>query len=206
MSKYSKGELDILCKDEDFKRKNLSLCLPCWCNQEVEVIVNEKPLNAFGYRAGFLPSIPVFEGYMGFTLLNPRIVGNEIWFDNVGYQTFATLSFNTNIVKVISKASFHGDSTFVAQTRLVSIVTTATNFVSSTFVNCASLTTIDISNCDIDGLGDAGPSFLDDIFTGISGNNITLKIPAYLMTCNGGNPDIDIQTLIVNNTVTIITV
>lgn len=40
----------------------------------------------------------------------------------------------------------------------------------------------------------------------MSGYSFTLTIPAALMTCNGGNPDGDIQYLQANNTVTIITV
>ena len=46
----------------------------------------------------------------------------------------------------------------------------------------------------------------DNVFASITGKAITLTIPSALMTCNGGNPDGDIQWLIDNNTVTIITV
>ena len=46
----------------------------------------------------------------------------------------------------------------------------------------------------------------NDVFNGISGNNINLTIPSSLMTCNGGNPDGDIQYLQANNTVNITTV
>lgn len=44
------------------------------------------------------------------------------------------------------------------------------------------------------------------IFGGLIGNTLELTIPAALMTCNGGNPDGDIQYLQANNTVTIVTV
>jgi len=47
---------------------------------------------------------------------------------------------------------------------------------------------------------------LTNVFVGITGQAITLTIPAALMTCNGGNPDGDIQYLQANNTITIITV
>jgi hypothetical protein len=43
------------------------------------------------------------------------------------------------------------------------------------------------------------------VFSGITKNTITLTIPATLMTCNGGQPDADIQILQDSNTVTIIT-
>ena len=46
----------------------------------------------------------------------------------------------------------------------------------------------------------------DDVFFGITGQTITLTIPSALMTCNGGNPDGDIQYLQANNLVTIVTV
>jgi hypothetical protein len=52
-----------------------------------------------------------------------------------------------------------------------------------------------------------GASVLDNnVFATITGNNITLTVPSALMTCNGGNPDGDIQYLQANNTVTIITI
>jgi len=44
------------------------------------------------------------------------------------------------------------------------------------------------------------------VFNYINGNTIDLTIPSSLMTCNGGNPDGDIQYLQTNNTVTITTV
>jgi hypothetical protein len=44
------------------------------------------------------------------------------------------------------------------------------------------------------------------VFGNIIGQNITLTVPAFLMICNGGFPDGDIQFLQANNTVTVITV
>jgi hypothetical protein len=46
----------------------------------------------------------------------------------------------------------------------------------------------------------------NDVFSNIINNLINLTIPLSLMTCNGGNPDGDIQTLQANNTVIITTV
>jgi hypothetical protein len=70
------------------------------------------------------------------------------------------------------------------------------------FTSCTSLTTISIPSCtDLGGtVGD------DGVFNSLSGNNVTLTVPAALMTCNSGNPDGDIQYLQANNTVTVITV
>jgi uncharacterized protein (TIGR02145 family) len=56
-------------------------------------------------------------------------------------------------------------------------------------------------------LTNLGTSVLDNqVFNSITGQTITLTIPSALMTCNGGNPDGDIQYLQANNTVTIVTV
>jgi hypothetical protein len=67
-----------------------------------------------------------------------------------------------------------------------------------------------LSVVSIPSLLNLGTTTGDDgvfIDVGISGSqNITLTIPAALMTCNGGNPDGDIQYLQANNTVTIVQV
>lgn len=67
---------------------------------------------------------------------------------------------------------------------------------------CTSLTTINLPSCTNLG-GSVGD---DNVFSNIIGNNITLTVPAALMTCNSGNPDGDIQELQANNTVTVVTV
>lgn len=70
------------------------------------------------------------------------------------------------------------------------------------FYGCSSLTTISLPSCV-----NLGPSVgNNDVFDYITGNNITLTVPAALMTCNAGQPDGDIQYLQANNTVTVITV
>jgi hypothetical protein len=70
------------------------------------------------------------------------------------------------------------------------------------FDNSTSLTTINLPLCTQLGTTIG----LDNVFQGLILMTITLTIPASLMTCNGGNPDGDIQKLIDDNTtVTIIT-
>jgi len=76
------------------------------------------------------------------------------------------------------------------------------NYVGAYAFNSCPLDTIDLSSCT--DLG--GSTGNDNVFYGIIGRTITLTVPAALMTCNGGNPDGDIQYLQANNTVTIITV
>jgi len=73
---------------------------------------------------------------------------------------------------------------------------------SSAFLFTYELTSISIPSCLTLGstVGD------NQVFGGITGNTITLTVPAALMTCNGGLPDGDIQYLQANNTVTIVTV
>lgn len=70
------------------------------------------------------------------------------------------------------------------------------------FFNCLSVTTFNLPSL-IDMGGSVGEN---DVFSNIINNMIDLTIPSSLMTCNGGNPDGDIQTLQSNNTVNIITV
>lgn len=69
----------------------------------------------------------------------------------------------------------------------------------------------DLETLYIPVVSDLGGTTGDDtvffgLYTGENTNNITITVPAALMTCNGGNPDGDIQYLQANNTVTIITV
>lgn len=67
------------------------------------------------------------------------------------------------------------------------------------FYDCILLTAVDAPLCTTLGntTGD------DLVFSGISGNNISLRVAASLATCNSGNPDGDIQFLEANNTATI---
>jgi hypothetical protein len=70
------------------------------------------------------------------------------------------------------------------------------------FFQCVSLKEINLESCT--SLGSTVGN--NNVFIGISDNNITLTIPSALMTCNGGLPDGDIQYLQANNNVTIIAV
>jgi hypothetical protein len=70
------------------------------------------------------------------------------------------------------------------------------------FFNSSAVTSFDFPSCI--NLGSTTGN--DGVFNGVSSNTITLTVPSALMTCNGGNPDGDIQELQAYNTVTIITV
>lgn len=77
-----------------------------------------------------------------------------------------------------------------------------TDIAAACFYFCSNIISINIPVCTTLG----GTTGDNNVFSGIIGNNITLTIPTALMTCNGGNPDGDIQYLTANNTVTIIQV
>lgn len=72
----------------------------------------------------------------------------------------------------------------------------------SYFMNSTALTNVSLPLCT--NLG--GTVGNNNVFFNIIGNTIELTVPAALMTCNGGNPDGDIQYLQANNTVTITTI
>ena len=118
-----------------------------------------------------------------------------------------------------------GNSTFYNCTGLTSVsCPTATFIDNGAFYGCSSLSTISLpnassmgthvfyqctvlSNLNIPNCLTLGPTTGDNnIFGLISGSTVTVTLPTSLMSCNGGLPDGDIQTLQANNTVTITTV
>jgi hypothetical protein len=104
-----------------------------------------------------------------------------------------------NLPNVVSA----GDGCFASINGLSNIILPlVTDIGDNCFLSDTSITNIYIPSCI--NLGTT--TSLDDVFHTIIGQPITLTIPAALMTCNGGNPDGDIQYLQANNTVTIVTV
>jgi hypothetical protein len=122
-----------------------------------------------------------------------------------------------------------GDGLFQECGSLTTVdLTSLESLPNSCFLSCSSLSVIDLPTVSIVGdmalyatiltsinlplviaLGSTVTDnfgFGDSVFFGITGQTITLTIPAALMTCNGGAPDGDIQYLQANNTVTVITV
>mgnify|MGYP000742340938 CR=1 FL=1 len=129
---------------------------------------------------------------------------------------------NINLPQLISAGDYcfyHGE---VSTTYNLPLLETAGEYcfsfrtINSSF-NLPSLTSIGyfslaaagntITEIDFSSLISLGATVGDNnVFLSISGNNIVLTVPAALMTCNGGNPDGDIQYLVANNTVTVIQV
>jgi hypothetical protein len=94
---------------------------------------------------------------------------------------------------------------FIVCTSLISFtgmnVTTINDSVFSA-LNPLAITEINIPSC----LNLGTTTGNDNVFQILAGATLILTIPSDLMTCNGGNPDGDIQWLVANNTLTIVTV
>ena len=69
----------------------------------------------------------------------------------------------------------------------------------SNFESCTGLTNLYLPLCTTLG----SDEFNNDNFNNIFGQTISLTVTPELMTCNAGSPDVDIDTLVSNNTVTI---
>jgi hypothetical protein len=93
------------------------------------------------------------------------------------------------------EACFDGCSSYTSL-NFPALVTVGTNC----FQFCENATTIYLPVAQTLGATVNGNNY---VFYGISGKTIQLTVPAALMTCNGGNPDGDIQYLQANNTVAI---
>lgn len=154
-------------------------------------------------------------GYLE-TVISPSInsIGNDCF---AGYNALTSLEF-PNITSVTTTAFFEsanlsilslpncvtfGDEVCSKCSNLQTVnLPLLTSMGTSCFSYCDNLTTLNIGNCT-----DLGGSVLNNyVFFNTFGQTITLTIPSALMTCNGGNPDGDIQYLQANNTVTIVTV
>jgi len=96
-----------------------------------------------------------------------------------------------------------GETCFYYSTQLNTLILpNAINIGYGSFDSCYSLTTITLPSCTNLG-GTVGYNY---VFYDVSGNSITLTVPAALMTADAGSPDGDIVYLQANNTVTVVTV
>ncbi len=121
-------------------------------------------------------------------------------------------SVNVPLAQFIGDSAFTGDpiSTFTGN----SVVT----ILQYGFMQCLSLTTVllpnvlaigqqafngtPLSTFSIPSCTDLGGSTGDDnVFYNVIGQTVALTVPSALMSCDGGNPDGDILTLMANNTV-----
>ena len=118
-------------------------------------------------------------------------------FNYAGYFASSPLVVNLPLLTTIGNYCFFNCDTLESIS-----LPSATTIGTGIFQECNALTSISIPACI-----NLGPTVgVDNVFSGITGNTITLTVPAALMTCNSGNPDGDIQYLQANNTVTVVTV
>jgi hypothetical protein len=122
------------------------------------------------------------------------------YFPNVNH--FGTACFEYCTFTSISHSKLYtiGNNCFAENTNLLTVdLPRLVSMGDSTFNNCTSLVDVNIPLCT--NLGTTVDYNM--VFANITGNVISLAIPTSLMTCNGGNPDEDINQLQANNTVTI---
>lgn len=117
------------------------------------------------------------------TLPNCTYIAPETFLDGTSFDYQITL----DRVLTIDDRAFSG-CTVMTQFNYP----TATTIGANCFDGCVSARYFNLGSCTNLGgsVGDNG------VFNGISGNSIRLVIPSALMTCNGGNPDGDIQYLV----------
>jgi len=118
-------------------------------------------------------------------------------------ETFAFQDCVALLTANFPLVTYTGDRAF----KLCSVITEirldlSTHIGFECFGSCPQLTIVYIPSCT-----DLGGTVEDNsVFDNTIGNVFTLTVPVALMTCNAGAPDGDIQWLMDNNTVTIITV
>ena len=122
------------------------------------------------------------------------IIAGDYSFYDCSLLSVVNLPVLTQLGKSCLESSGNFQPTLIVNLPLVTTIGNTCFQGSSTMIN------INISSCINLGTSVANNS----VFSYITGQNITLTIPATLMTCNSGSPDGDIQYLQANNTVTII--
>lgn len=121
-----------------------------------------------------------------------------------GNSNFSVCSSLTNVTfpkltSIVGSENFKGSNIVNVNFPLLTSITGSENFRS-----VSNLTVIYFPNCSTIGAsGDCGNDYLN--FLEISSATITLTIKSSLITCDAGNPNADVQYLIDNNTVTLIT-
>lgn len=196
---------------------------------EVTETTYDDSYGAFGYcsflKTAYLPKLRQlgtsgpFYGCIGLknlTLAFDEItqLGNDVFdscyeLTSLSFPNLLTTGSNTfgsciNLTSLnLPSLQAAGDYTFGNVYSLTQIILPSLVYIGNLgMYGCTSLTTISLPSCTNLG-GSVGNN---NVFQGITGNIITLTVPAALMTCNAGQPDGDIQYLQANNTVTVITV
>lgn len=143
-----------------------------------------------------------FMGSGGSSFVNINLPSLKSAGNNCFYLNDLILEFNFPLLETIGIVGFASCSS-CKTFNLPKLVSVGGGGASGSFQGCTAAETFNLPSL----APYLGPTSGEDyMFFNIIGQNITLTIPAALMTCNAGNPDGDIQYLQANNTVTIITV
>jgi len=119
--------------------------------------------------------------------------------DTIGEACFQGCSFTNIQIPLLANVSAAGGE-FASNPNLVGLSFPFVTKIGYGFcANCPSLISLYLPLC-----GDFGGTTGDDfVFDALSGNTVTVTVPALLETCDGGNPDGDLVYLASNNTTTI---
>jgi hypothetical protein len=99
-----------------------------------------------------------------------------------------------------------GNNAFEASAVGVVNISSATTVGDEAFKKCGNLSSLDASSLiNLGVTNTCASNKFNNVFEGINNNKITIKIPVALTTCNGGFNQKDLQKLINDNVVTIIT-
>jgi hypothetical protein len=99
-----------------------------------------------------------------------------------------------------------GNNAFEASAVGVVNISSATTVGDGAFEKCEKLSSLDASSLiNLGVTNTCASNNFNNVFPGINNNIITIKIPVALTTCNGGSNQKDLQRLINDNVVTIIT-
>jgi hypothetical protein len=177
--------------------------------------------NIFNYATGQAPTLADFATQIGFTLINGAKFGDTIVFDNVGYTLAISVFADYNLMGflkcsalILLDAAFQDNQ---LEQVYLPIATTLTNgvFQSNTTLThvyipeCLFITiSSEFSGCNIQyfnapviqQIGET--TSFDNVFTGNTGNNITVIAPLIHETSNAGGLEGDLDYLDDNNTVT----
>lgn len=172
---------------------------------------------------GFVTSVDdfVFSGYPQLNHINLpacTLIGQEAFKEcknlltiscpavlNIGESAFAYTPVSYLYFPLVTDI---GNEAFFRCNSLQTVnISSAINLGDGVFNGCGSLTSLDMSSViNLGASNTCADNDPNNVFGGITGNSIIVKLPVALTTCNSGGNQIDLQKLIAINTVTLITI
>ena len=124
---------------------------------------------------------------------------------NIGESAFAYTPVSYLYFPLVTDI---GNQAFLRCEKLQTVnISSAINLGDGVFSSCTSLTSLDMSSViNLGASNTCADNDPNNVFVSITGNSIIVKLPVALTTCNSGGNQIDLQKLIDNNTVTLITI